>query len=97
MDERTSLSDDEILTSLPGETRGRLAMSDSDADDQDTDTDDADSDADTETGDSGLGFHVAVLPTAELPPGSRIDFTWRRPDGGAWSGRDASVQILDSR
>ena len=28
--------------------------------------------------DSGLGFHVAVLATAALPAGSRIDFTWRR-------------------
>jgi hypothetical protein len=48
MDERTSLSDDEILTSLPGETRGRLGMADTDADDQDTDSDDSDSDADTD-------------------------------------------------
>jgi hypothetical protein len=51
MDERTSLSDDEILTSLPGETPGRLAMSDSDADDQDTDADEADTEADADTDD----------------------------------------------
>ena len=48
MDERTSLSDDEILTSLPGETRSRLDMSDSDTDDTDTDADDSDTDADAD-------------------------------------------------
>jgi hypothetical protein len=48
MDEqRTSLSDDEILTSVPGETRSRLAQ-DTDADDQDADSDDTDADADTD-------------------------------------------------
>jgi hypothetical protein len=48
MDERTSLSDDEILTSLPGESRGRVGASDTDADDQDSDADDTDSDADAD-------------------------------------------------
>ena len=42
--------------------------------------------------DSGLGFHAAVLDTAALPPGSRIDFTWRWA-GGEWAGRDIAVGI----
>ena len=47
MDEPKTLSDDEIFTSAPGETRGRN-MADTDADDQDTDADDSDADADTD-------------------------------------------------
>jgi len=43
--------------------------------------------------DSNLGFHVAVLDTAALPPGSQIDFTWRRQDNGGWAGRDIAVMI----
>jgi glucoamylase len=50
--------------------------------------------ADTATVDTGLGFHVAMLATASLPAGSRIQFTWRRPDGSAWTGRDVSVQVV---
>jgi hypothetical protein len=48
MDEFTTLDDDEILTSAPGETRARQLAADTDADDQDADADDADADADTE-------------------------------------------------
>lgn len=48
---------------------------------------------DTATSDSGLGFHVAVLATAALPPGSRVEFTWRRRDSGEWAGRDITVQV----
>ena len=48
---------------------------------------------DVPTVDTGLGFHVAVLGTAALLPGSRIDFTWRRQDNGEWCGRDITVQI----
>jgi hypothetical protein len=33
-----------------------------------------------------------VLDTAALPPGSRIDFTWR--DGQNWTGRDISVGVI---
>jgi glucoamylase len=43
--------------------------------------------------DSGLGFHVVVLDTAALPPGSRIDLTWRRQDSGEWAGRDFAVRV----
>jgi glucoamylase len=48
---------------------------------------------DTPTADTGLGFHVAVLASAALPAGSRIDFTWRREDGCEWVGRDFSVRV----
>jgi hypothetical protein len=49
---------------------------------------------DTPTVDTGLGFHVAVLATAALPAGSRIDFTWRREEGCEWAGRDFTVRVL---
>jgi len=50
--------------------------------------------ADTPTADTGLGFHVAVLDTAALPPGSWVDFTWRQEDSGAWAGRNETVRIV---
>ena len=43
--------------------------------------------------DTRLGFHVAVLDTAALPPGSRVDFTWRQRDNGEWTGRDITVLV----
>jgi hypothetical protein len=53
MDDRTTLSDDELITGGSSETRGQVA--DADQDDQDTDTTDADSDdtdADADTDDT---------------------------------------------
>jgi glucoamylase len=49
---------------------------------------------DVATSDSGLGFHVAVLPTTALAPGGQIDFTWRRWDCGEWHGRDYRIDIV---
>jgi glucoamylase len=49
---------------------------------------------DMPTSDSGLGFHVAVLETAALAPGSWIDFTWRWQDSGEWAGRDWRVEVI---
>ena len=49
---------------------------------------------DTPTVDTGLGFHAAVLETARLPPGGRVDFTWRFQDDGEWAGRDVAVHVL---
>src|SRR4051794_37446415 len=43
--------------------------------------------------DSNLGFHVTVLDTAALPPGSQVDFTWRHQDNGEWAGRDIAVMV----
>jgi glucoamylase len=48
---------------------------------------------DTPTVDTGLGFHAAPLDTAALPPGGRVNFTWRRLDSGEWHGRNESVVI----
>ena len=48
----------------------------------------------TPTIDTGLGFHAVVLESAALLPGSRVDFTWRRQDGGEWAGRDIAVRVL---
>jgi glucoamylase len=50
--------------------------------------------ADTPTIDTRLGYHAAVLDTAALPPGSRVDLTWRRSDSGEWAGRDVAVRVL---
>src|SRR4029077_16596142 len=47
---------------------------------------------DTPPSATGLGSHVAVLPTATLPPGGWIDFTWRWQDSGEWTGNDARVE-----
>jgi glucoamylase len=49
---------------------------------------------DMPTSDSGLGFHVAALPTTAMPPYGQIDFTWRRRDTGDWHGRDFRVGIV---
>jgi glucoamylase len=49
---------------------------------------------DAQTSDAGLGFHVATLQTGALPPGTRIDFTWRRDDTGEWHGKDEAVEII---
>jgi len=42
-DKRTTLTDEEILTTTPGETRQRFSVTDADQDD-DTDTSDSDTD-----------------------------------------------------
>jgi len=44
--------------------------------------------ADQPTRDSGLGFQVATLDVGSLPPGERVDFTWRWQETGAWQGRE---------
>ena len=49
--------------------------------------------AETPTSDTGLGLHVAELPTAALPAGSRVSFTWRDAAAGAWLGTDHSVTV----
>ena len=49
-DKRTTLTDEEIQTSTPGETRSRFSVTDADQDDKDTsdsDTDGTDSDSDS--------------------------------------------------
>lgn len=48
---------------------------------------------DTATLDSGLGVHVADLPTDALGAGAEIRFTFYWPDAGRWEGADFSVKI----
>jgi glucoamylase len=51
----------------------------------------------TATRDSGLGFHVAALATAALPPGTSIDFTWRQANNGIWAGCDYQIEVGPAR
>jgi glucoamylase len=48
---------------------------------------------DTDTRATGLGVHVADLPTTGLPPGARIDFTFYWPEAGRWEGADFAVAV----
>jgi glucoamylase len=48
---------------------------------------------DVETRDTGLGVHVADLPTERLPVGTRVRFTFHWRDSARWEGRDFSVEI----
>jgi glucoamylase len=48
---------------------------------------------DTPTRDTGLGVHFADLPTATLPAGSRIDFTFCWLENGQWENRDFAVLV----
>jgi glucoamylase len=50
--------------------------------------------ADEPSRDSGLGFHIAALDLSRLPPGERVEFTWRWQENGAWQGRDYTVAML---
>lgn len=50
---------------------------------------------DTSTRDTGLGVHVADLPTSSLPPASRIDFTFYWPEAARWEGTDFSVVVSE--
>lgn len=50
--------------------------------------------ADTQTRETGLGCWFADLPTANLPPGARVLFTFFWKEG--WEGKDFSVAIEES-
>lgn len=48
----------------------------------------------SQTRETGLGsYSVAELPTASLPPGSTVEFTFRWLGSAAWEGRDYRVEI----
>jgi glucoamylase len=49
--------------------------------------------SDTNTRDTGLGMHVVDLPTKDLPPGSRIDFTFYWPEDKRWEQVDFAVIV----
>jgi glucoamylase len=48
---------------------------------------------DTPTLDTGLGVHVADLPTADLPPGAIVRFTFFWPDPSRWEEVDFEVLV----
>jgi glucoamylase len=48
---------------------------------------------DTETRDSGLGIHTLYLPTATLPAGAVIAFTFYWPKEDRWEGTDFTVTV----
>jgi glucoamylase len=48
---------------------------------------------DAATRDSGLGVHLADLPTAALSPGAEVLFTFHWRDAGRWEGTDFSVRV----
>lgn len=51
---------------------------------------------DTGTRDTGLGVHVADLPTNKLPPGTTIVFTFYWPDANRWEGVDFAMHVQNS-
>ena len=46
-----------------------------------------------ESRDTGLGVHVADLPTQELPSQTRIDFTFYWTEAGRWEQVDFAVTV----
>jgi glucoamylase len=47
----------------------------------------------TQTIDTGLGVHAAELPTAGLPAGRSVVFTWRETATGGWAGADHRIVV----
>ena len=47
--------------------------------------------------DTGLGLHVADLPTQTLPPGAAVVFTWRDGATGEWVGTDHRLAVASER
>jgi glucoamylase len=48
---------------------------------------------DTYTRDTGLGIHILDLPTASLPPGAQVVFTFYWPQESRWEGQDFTVVV----
>ncbi len=48
---------------------------------------------DAPTRDTGLGVHLADLPTRDLPPGAQISLTFYWPEVGRWEGVDFAVRV----
>ena len=53
--------------------------------------------ADIATGDTGLGLHVAELPTAGMAPGGKLIFTWRRKRDEVRRGQDFETHVVAPR
>ena len=50
--------------------------------------------ADVTTIDTGLGLHVAELPTAGMTPGGKLVFTWRRKADEVWRGQNFETHVV---
>ncbi len=50
--------------------------------------------ADIATGDTGLGVHVADIPTGSLAPGTQVSFTLYWLDAGRWEGINFTVGVV---
>jgi glucoamylase len=48
---------------------------------------------DIDTEDTGLGVHVARLPTETLKDGEAIQFTFYWPQTGTWEGQNYEVAV----
>lgn len=48
---------------------------------------------DTPTRDTGLGIHVADLPTRELPTAAAVDFTFYWPEADRWEGANFNAVV----
>jgi len=48
---------------------------------------------DTNTRDTGLGTYVLDLPTASLPAGSKVMFTFYWPQESRWEGTNYTVKV----
>jgi glucoamylase len=48
---------------------------------------------DTNTRDTGLGIYTLDLPTASLPPGSQVVFTFFWPQENRWEGTNYGVAV----
>src|SRR5580704_9777414 len=51
---------------------------------------------DTDTRDTGLGIYTLHLPTASLPPGGQVVFTFFWPTENRWEGTDFTVTVEKS-
>jgi len=51
---------------------------------------------DTDTSDTGLDLHVLHLPTASLPAGGQVVFTFYWPEENRWEGTDYTVTVENS-
>jgi hypothetical protein len=49
---------------------------------------------DTGTRDTGLGVHLADLPTPGLQAGATVRFTLYWPQAGHWEGADFSIDVV---
>jgi glucoamylase len=52
--------------------------------------------ADVNARDTTVGIWIADLPTADLPVGTVVRFTFRWPEARRWEGSDFAVELVDS-